>query len=131
LSLCNRAWINRFYHVKTIAELFSAITGIETTPAELMRGAERAWTVFKLLNVRAGFSRKDDEAPAAWFQSHQAEDADYVMTDYYKTKTLTKQDIESLLDDYYDERGWDTKTGTPTPEKLKELGLHEEASHYK
>ena len=131
LSLCNRAWVNRFYHVKTITELYSAVTGIETTPAELMRCAERAWNVFKLLNVRAGFSRKNDEAPAAWFKPLKAKDDDYAMTDYYKTKTLTKQDMEGFLDDYYDERGWDIKTGIPTPQKLKELELYDEASHYK
>ncbi|MFC2021957.1 aldehyde ferredoxin oxidoreductase C-terminal domain-containing protein [Chloroflexota bacterium] len=131
VSLCNRAWINRFYHVKTITELYSAITGIETTPAELMQSAERAWNMYKLLNVRAGFNRKDDEAPAAWFQPRQGEDADYAMTDYYKTKTLTKQDIESLLDDYYDERGWDIRTGIPTTQKLEELGLCDEAIHLK
>ncbi|MBW1784994.1 MAG: hypothetical protein JRK53_00020 [Deltaproteobacteria bacterium] len=28
-----------------------------------------------------------------------------------------------MIDDYYDERGWDTKTGLPTPSKLKSLGL--------
>ena len=128
LSLCNRAWINRFYHVKTIAEFYSAITGIEATPAKLMRCAERAWNMFKLLNVRAGFSRKDDEAPAVWFKPLKARGKDYAMTDYYKTKTLTEQDVESLLDDYYDERGWDIKTGTPTPQKLKEIGMYDEAS---
>ncbi len=131
LSLCNRAWVNRFYHIKTITELYSATTGIEASPAELMRSAERAWTLYKLLNVRAGFSRKDDKAPAAWFESVRTGDIEYVMTDYYKTKTLTKQDIESLLDDYYDERGWDIKTGLPTPQKLRELGLCDEAPHYK
>ena len=130
LSLCNRAWVNRFYHVKTITELYSAITGIEVTPVELMRRAERAWNMFKLLNVRAGFSRQDDEAPSAWFEPLKAEGVDYVMTDYYKTKTLSKQDVESFLDDYYDERGWDIKTGIPTPQKLRELGLHDEAQHY-
>ena len=39
------------------------------------------------------------------------------------------QDIENFLDDYYDERGWDIKTGIPTPQKLRELELHDEASH--
>ncbi len=27
------------------------------------------------------------------------------------------------MNDYYEERGWDVKTGIPTPEKLLELGL--------
>jgi len=124
LSLCNRAWVNRFYHVKTIAELYSATTGIETTPTELMKIAERAWNMYKLLNVRAGYSRQDDVAPAAWFKPLTANGVEYPMTDYYKTTNLNRRHIESLLDDYYDERGWDIMTGVPTPEKLKGLGLH-------
>jgi len=127
LSLCNRAWVNRFYNANIIAELYTAVTGIETTRAELMKGAERAWNLSKLLNVRAGFSRKDDVAPAAWFQPGQAEGAVSAITDYYGTKNLTRQDIEDLLDDYYDERGWDIKTGIPTPQKLEDLGLYDEA----
>ncbi len=129
LSLCNRAWVNRFYHINTITDFYTAVTGIETTPAELMRCAERAWTLHKLLNVRAGFSRKDDKPPDAWFHPVEIRGTEQVMTDYYKTKTLNRQDIENLLDDYYDERGWDTKTGIPTPQKLRELELHDEASH--
>ena len=127
LSLCNRLHLSRFYDVRTITELYSATTGIESTPTELMQAAERAWNLSKLLNVRAGFSRKDDEVPAAWFKPLRAKGADYPMTDYYKTRTLTKQDVEGFLDDYYDERGWDIETGIPTLEKLKELGLYDEA----
>ncbi|MBM4432481.1 MAG: hypothetical protein FJ025_00560 [Chloroflexi bacterium] len=123
VSLCNRAWINRFYHVKTIAELYSAVTGIEVSPRNLMKMAERVWNLFKLLNVRAGFGRKDDKAPDVWFKPVKIKDKDYPMTDYYKTRVITEQDMESLLEDYYDERGWDKATGIPTSEKLKELGL--------
>ena len=32
-------------------------------------------------------------------------------------------ELERALDDYYDERSWDKRTGAPTPQKLKELGL--------
>lgn len=131
LSLCNRAWVNRFYHVNTIAEFYTAITGIEITPPELMRCAERAWNMFKLLNVRAGFSRKDDKAPEAWFKPLKGEGTDYAMTDYSKTQILTREDIEGLLDDYYDERGWDIETGIPPEKKLKELGLVDKTSDNK
>ena len=31
--------------------------------------------------------------------------------------------VYGLLDDFYDERGWDSKTGIPTKSKLLELGL--------
>ena len=33
------------------------------------------------------------------------------------------EELDTMLDNYYETRGWDKKTGTPTPEKLKELGL--------
>ena len=123
LSLCNRAQVNRFYHVKTIAELYSAVTGINLTPAQLMKASERAWTIGKLLNAREGFDRKDDKAPEAWFKPLVREGREYRITDYSGTSTLTREDIERFLDDYYDERGYDRQSGLPTQDKLEELGL--------
>jgi aldehyde:ferredoxin oxidoreductase len=35
---------------------------------------------------------------------------------------VTQQELDLLLDDYYESRGW-TKEGVPTVEKLKELGM--------
>jgi aldehyde:ferredoxin oxidoreductase len=123
LSLCNRAQVNRFYHVKTIAALYSALTGINITPVQLMKASERAWTIGKLLNVREGFDRKDDKAPEAWFKALEHEGKEYRLTDYYGTSTLSREDMERFLDDYYDERGYDRESGHPTQAKLKELGL--------
>ena len=128
LSLCNRAQVNRFYHVKTIAELYAAVTGIELTPAQLMKISERAWTIGKMLDVREGFHRKDDKAPEAWFQPLTQEGKEYHITDYHEGTTLTREGVERFLDDYYDERGYDKQTGLPTPEKLKELRLESMAA---
>ena len=36
-----------------------------------------------------------------------------------------------MLDAYYEERGWDIKTGIPTKDKLTELGLEEQAEMLK
>ena len=43
--------------------------------------------------------------------------------DYFHTAVLTREDVERLLDDYYEERGWDKRNGIPTPAKLGQLGL--------
>ena len=43
--------------------------------------------------------------------------------DYFRTKVISPQDIEELVEDYYDERGWETATGIPRREKLQELGI--------
>ena len=47
------------------------------------------------------------------------------MTDYYRIRELSREDILLLLNDYYDERGWDVEKGIPTREKLIELGLQD------
>jgi len=120
---CHRLYISRFYSFKILAELYTAVTGIEVTPGELKQASERVWNLWKLLNCKAGFDRKDDEPPEIWFKPLRGVGKEYHLKDYFGTTTLTKRDVERLLDDYYDERGWDKKTGIPTPRKLEELGL--------
>jgi aldehyde:ferredoxin oxidoreductase len=36
---------------------------------------------------------------------------------------LNRADYDRVLEDYYQARGWDKKTGKPTRKKLRELGL--------
>jgi aldehyde:ferredoxin oxidoreductase len=36
------------------------------------------------------------------------------------------ENLDELLDAYYELRGWDKKTGKPTLQKMRELGLTEE-----
>jgi len=120
---CHRLYIHRFHSIKGFVNFYSAITGIETTAAELLKKGERAWNLWKILNVRAGFRRKDDTCPEMWLKPFKAPDGtEMPMMDYFRTKVITREDTERALDDYYDERGWDQE-GIPTPEKLKELGL--------
>lgn len=126
LGICNRHVNNRFYHINTCAELYSAATGVELRPEQLMLYAERVWNLLKMINVREGFSRKDDEPPDKWFEPMKTYDGkELFMMDYYKTKRLTKDDVGQWLSDYYDERGWDIKKGIPTQEKLMDLGLED------
>jgi len=123
LGICNRAWVNRFYDLETIAQLYVAITGLETSPAQIMQSAERAWNLNKILNIRAGFGRREDRAPAAWFQALQGQNRRYVITDYFRGKVLTERDVENFLRDYYEERGWNRQTSVPSRKKLIKLGL--------
>ena len=124
LGMCMRAPIARFYHVNTFAQLYTELTGIETSAAELMKAGERSWNLYKLLNIRAGFGREDDRPPGAWFTPLKGPGGDeYPLVDYHHTRVLTEADFDGIIEDYYDERGWDKKTGIPTPQKLEELGL--------
>ncbi|MBW1784993.1 MAG: hypothetical protein JRK53_00015 [Deltaproteobacteria bacterium] len=126
LGMCLRAPVSRFYHIKTLAELYTSLTGFDTSPEELMKGAERAWNLHRLYNAKLGFGRKDDKPPGKWFKPLEGTDGKkYPLMDYYRTKVLKEGDLEGPLDDYYDERGWDKKTGLPTSQKLDELGLRD------
>jgi aldehyde:ferredoxin oxidoreductase len=119
LGICNRHVNNRFYSIDTISELYSAATGIEHTTDDLMTSAERIWNAFKMVNVREGFSRKDDEPPENWFEPMVAFNGkSRYMMDYFQTRRITKDDVDQWLTDYYMERGWDPATGIPTKEKL-------------
>jgi len=120
---CHRLYISRFYSMQILADLYSAVTGIEATPTDLKLASERVWNLWKLLNYRAGFDRKDDQPPEIWFEPLKGPDKEYHLTDYFLTTPLTRKDVNGFLDDYYDERGWDKKTSLPTAGKLRELGL--------
>lgn len=123
LGLCGRAFVNRFYHINTITELYSALSGREVSPASMMKAAERAWNLGKLLNVRAGFTRKDDQPPPTWTRPLDRAGKKYQLSDYYRAAPLTEEDLQKFLDDYYAERGYDMHTGIPLPEVLADLGL--------
>jgi aldehyde:ferredoxin oxidoreductase len=123
LGICIRSQNNRFYSADICARLFSTATGIEMDTAGIMKAAERVWNMYKVLNWREGFDRKDDAPPDKWFEPLKAAGAEFEIKDYFQTRTLTRQDIENLLDDYYDERGWDPKNGCPTRTTLERLGL--------
>ena len=120
---CHRLYIHRFHGIDSFIEFFTAVTGTKTDPDELLRYGERVWNMYKLLNVRMGFERKDDQPPKAWFEPIKRGDKEFRMMDYYKTTILTEKDMDQMLDDYYDERGWDRDRGAPTLEKLRDLGL--------
>lgn len=125
LGLCNRAFINRFYSIKLIQGLFSALTGLDLEAQDLMRAAERGWNVMRALNLRAGFTGKDDEPPEIWFVPMKGREGQWEIRDYFGEK-LTREDVANYLRDYYHERGWDEE-GRPTLEKLLDLELEDVA----
>jgi len=113
------AQLHSCHTLGSIAEYYSAITGLETSPRELKRLGEKVWNMYKLLNVREGFNRKDDKIPSWW----KAADNN-LLRDYWE-KPITRDKLESMLDHYYFERGWDVKSGIPTEAKLTDLALGE------
>jgi len=96
--------------------MVSAVTGYDIDGAEVLRIGERIWNMQKIFNLRAGCTREDDTLPPRLLEEPLTEGAP-------KGQVWER---EPLLDDYYEARGWD-REGRPTPEKLRELGIGEEA----
>jgi aldehyde:ferredoxin oxidoreductase len=101
-----------------MAKLYSLVTGVEMTPEELKRCGERIQNAARLFNIREGLGRKDDTLP--WKVMHEPIPDDGPS----KGAMVTQAELDLLLDDYYEARGW-TKQGVPTMEKLRELGMED------
>ena len=123
LGICNRAQNNRFYHIGLCSELYEKATGMAMSPEAMMEAADRSWTLQRLLNAREGFTKKDDFIPDQWFQPLESEGKKLQMMDYFRTRPLSLEDLYQILEDYYQERGWDPTTGYPSRKKLKSLDL--------
>ena len=123
LGICVRQPIMLSYNPHAAAQLYTAATGIDISTEELHKAGERAWNILKAANMREGFTRKDDRFPEKFFEPLKAGDKKIRLMNYNRTKELTREDVEKMFDDYYDERGWDIKNGIPTRHKLEELGL--------
>lgn len=124
MGVCNRGGNDRYYSAALLAELYSAATGHEVDVPSVMKAVERIWTISRMSNVREGKVRDDSQIPDRWFKPlTTADEKEHVMKDYYEKDLLKKEDVQDNLDDYYECREWDKKTGIPTKDKLAELGL--------
>jgi len=111
LILCD-SWV---VSLETMGELLSCVLGHEISADELEKAGERIWNQSRLFNVREGFRVTDDSAPARIFK-------ETLKSGPPAGKLFPREQFDSMLQEYYRLRGWDT-TGVPTPEKLKELGM--------
>jgi aldehyde:ferredoxin oxidoreductase len=100
------------------SKLFSACTGWDTTPQDIMKLGERVFTLLKVYTTRQGFTRKDDRWANRFYQEPMPEGS-------AKGSVLSRETIDKLLDEYYELRKWDKESGLPSIEKLTELGLHD------
>ncbi|MGW8180395.1 MAG: aldehyde ferredoxin oxidoreductase family protein, partial [bacterium] len=98
------------------ASLMEAVTGLSFTPEDVMAVGERVNNLAKAFNVQAGFTRADDTLPKRLMTEPLKAGAS-------KGQLISQDDLDTMLDEYYSLRGWDTKTGMPTREKLTDLRL--------
>jgi len=116
LIVCKFSRGTYYEDFKDLANYYTLTTGIEMTPEELKITGERINNIGRLYNIREGFTRKDDHLP--WKVMNVPIPDEGVS----KGSHVSQKDLDILLDDYYEVRGW-AKDGIPTIEKLKEIGL--------
>jgi len=117
LGCCRLQWVELGMPLDYYVPAMKAITGVDRSWDDLIHVAERVWNLTRSFWVREmdGFGREWDYPPPRWY-------TDPVPTGPSKGKLVTKQNVDKLLDMYYEQRGWD-QNGIPTREKLDQLGL--------
>lgn len=117
LGTCRLQWVELGMPLVHYAPAMKAITGLDRSWEDLLQVAERVWNLSRGFWVREveGFGREWDYPPPRWYK-------DPVTTGPSRGKFMAREDVEKLLDMYYEQRGWDAD-GIPTREKLDELGL--------
>jgi len=113
---CDRTPITPAFNLEVLSRLLRVTTSIELSPAEIRKIGERIWNLHRMFNMREGATRKDDMPPYKWMHETLA-------VGDKKLPPIPEKTIQSLLDQYYEERGWDIGTGNPSERKLIELGL--------
>jgi len=117
LGACRLQWVELGLDLGYYAPIMKAITGIDRSWEDLLKISERIWNLTRMYWVREveGFGRGWDMPPARVWKEP-------VASGPTKGKLIVREDVDRLLDMYYQQRGWDSN-GIPTEGKLEELGL--------
>jgi len=99
-----------------LAELTSLLTGWDINGEELLKIGERVWNLQRMINIREGMGRADDQLPERVREIPE-------FGAYASIAECEIKNYDLMLDEHYEARGWSRTTGIPTKEKLNELGL--------
>ena len=121
---CNMCFIVAGLDLKDMGELLTAATGETFTTDDLLQASERQFALQRSYNAREGIRRIDDYP---FYLRWLIERGEPNPIFDYKQLPLTQEVYDILLDEYYRVRGCDLKTGIPTGEHLKKLGLEDVA----
>ena len=120
LNACKNTIVNmEVLDYEQAAEFLRAATGLAFDGAGVQRACERTVNLERLFNAREGLTRADDRLPDRFLNEPLPAGSG--------PSAGSVVELEPMLDEYYTTRGWDLTNGLPTPAKLTELGLEEEA----
>jgi len=104
----------------TSSELVSAATGIGYTESGMKEIGERIINTERIFNVTAGIRRVDDCLPDRFLKEPLPAECGPSAGSVFEQ--------EPMLDEYYQERGWEIKSGLPKKQVLRRLGLADKIS---
>ncbi len=118
LGCCRLQMMELGFEVENYAELYSVITGKKITWENLLVISEKVWHLTRMISAREikDFGRNSDYPPARFYEEPTPSGPN-------KGYCIPLEDLDQLLDAYYDARGWD-KNGIPTNETLDRVGLN-------
>jgi aldehyde:ferredoxin oxidoreductase len=113
LVVCQTSYQKWGVSLATDLTWLNAITGWDMTHEEFLQAGERIFNQKRLINIRRGYSGKDDTLPPRVMEK---------LLDLSDDEQKVPVSLQDQLQEYYTLRGWDTE-GIPTQEKLLELQL--------
>lgn len=130
-------------HVENYATLFSAVTGIDITPDDMISMSERVYNFQRIFNLRMGYGKREHDAipyrsvgpviPEEYKSREERYDKQLREIGWNPTgqriedkiealRKYREAEYEKLKDAVYERRGWD-RNGVPTLDKVKSLGI--------
>jgi len=100
----------------SMAAMFSAATEVEMSEKQIMMAGRRILTLEKCFNVREGADRTYDDLP--WRLMNEPTPSGPA-----KGTMNSQQELDSMLDRYYELHEWDQKTSYPRRSTLRKLAL--------
>ena len=95
-----------------IIELLNLAIGSSYQLEDILKIGDRAVTMKRLFNLKCGLKTEDEKLPKPLLTPHP----ESVTDDFVP-------DVDAQLDEYYEYRKWDRKTGKPSQTALDDLGL--------
>ncbi len=117
LGSCRLQWVELGIDRDLYVPLLEAVTGIHRTWEDLEAVGNRIWNLTRMYWVREnkGFDRSWDLPSPRFYEEPPKTGATAGQITSY-------EDVQCLLDMYYEQRGWDSN-GIPTPATLKKLNI--------
>jgi len=121
LGTCRLQLMELGFEVENYSELFYYITGKKRSWEDMLKISERIWHLTRAFSAREikDFGRSYDYPPPRFYEEP-------ISSGPNEGHFLTHDEIDFLLDAYYQARGWD-KNGIPTKETLERVGLEDVA----